>query len=280
MSETNEGRLSTPIEGFGVSSRRRGSRVGEAPLRVKRTKHPRQVEFSIHPDTIKAARFRDREKMSLFMSSDRVNQVGLSHVDRGFFPQFRDNSPNRGTWTTTFRTTDLLEAFATSDGEPYEPQVEVEEETGTLWFPLPYGRSLHILRPYFGYAWHTLDYWICDSFSQQIADDLCFRREPGDSGWLRLEIKRRDDGEILGPFSLDVPDDLLQDPIRNGSPLKEHGFNPWNEDQQTRIRAHVFALVQPLLTPGETQPTAWEIAVYSAEGLRLPESNGPGDQTP
>jgi hypothetical protein len=42
-----------------------------------------------------------------------------------------------------------------------------------------------------------------------------------------------------------VPDELLQDPMRNGSPDKTHGFNPWNPVQHLMITDYLDTEIKP-----------------------------------
>ena len=212
-------------------------------LHIRRYAKPsRQVRFSIHPETVKVAMLRDQGKMTLAIETSRPDRVGLVHIKSGYYPMFRDLTPARGNCTLTLPTEEAADAFVPPDKRVYHPDVVVDPETGSLWFALPDGRSIHSLRPYFLNPWQDLTGFLADWSRQKRS------RAPGNGDRHPSSLIHDprlydfDDTSILGSVSLDVPDELLRDPIRNGSPSKEHGFNPWNEDQKARIKEHLDAV--------------------------------------
>ena len=69
---------------------------------------------------------------------------------------------------------------------------------------------------------------------------------PGSRGWLwRGEPAEFANSincysETGGPRDrIEIPAELLRDPIRNGSVYLEYGFNPWNRGQKAGLVAHL-----------------------------------------
>ena len=237
---------SIPEPALGV---RRRLRCSDKPLRILRAPQcdQRRIDFSDPSETVKLAKFQHGEKMALVFDPNIVTRVGLRHVTSGRHGRFRDNPPRRGYFVITFNTKEMADALIPPDGDGYEPEVEMDPGTGTLWFGMPFGRSVLALSPYFGHAWPNLLDCISEWFNERLHGERVVPgywglRHVSNSYTLRL-YDTEGTHKLLGDVILDIPEgELLQDPIRNGSAFKEHGFNPWNEDQKMQIRAHLESL--------------------------------------
>ncbi len=252
MPESDLSQSTTEIVETTVSRSEYRVRYCDKPLQIKQQAPPwdRRVSFSVHPETVKIAKFRGREKMCFVFDTDKGTRVGLRHTTSRGYPQFRDLSPGRSYFTITFNTKEMADAFIPPGALVYEPEVELDEESGTLWFPLPYSRSIHPLLPTFDHDWPDLSLFVSQWFSGRIAGvPGCWGFSwDSNSRWIKL-YDAHDTDKVLGEVTLDVPHQLLQDPIRNGSAQKEHGFNPWNEDQKLQIMAHLESLIQGFVGP-------------------------------
>ena len=148
----------------------------------------------------------------------------------------------RLTWelrTGFFYTT---EAFLPIDKDHYGTEVQVDQEARTIWWPLPAGRSVNGLSSLLGFEEDTLYEFVQRWF-----------RDKGDNCPLPFKLSDST-GESYDETSylyachtadeaamdwVSIPDELLRDPIRNGSADPSDGYNPWNEEQKARIVSHL-----------------------------------------
>jgi hypothetical protein len=135
---------------------------------------------------------------------------------------------------------DEVDAFFPIGASSYSTDAEIDSSTGTIWFPLPEGRCLYNLEVSFDLDTKTLDWFVESWFADRDKDPpLPFVVTPDghyddETYCQHCSSKTTDSFECV-----DIPADLLRDPIRNGSIYLEHGFNPWNEDQKAQIVAHL-----------------------------------------
>jgi hypothetical protein len=143
--------------------------------------------------------------------------------------------------TCTLYLADEVDAFFPIGESSYSTAVEIEPTTRTIWFPLPKGRCVYNLQVSFDDLERVklvrfLDDWFaardeetplpfvlqCGSYyNAQAYCQHCFSKTTG-----TMEV-------------VEIPTELLQDSIRNGSKYPEDGFNPWNQDQKDQIVAHL-----------------------------------------
>src|SRR5262249_25544545 len=65
-------------------------------------------------------------------------------------------TPHRNECLAVFRTQETADTLVPPDCREDNPEIEVDSESGTIWFPLPRGRSIHTLSAYFGLPWPGL----------------------------------------------------------------------------------------------------------------------------
>jgi hypothetical protein len=190
---------------------------------------------------------------SLVMDPFRPTVVGWRWAPpQGFGPETLANSHSPATpdltdqhWIGFFYavpSTEEADAFFPTGESIYNVVAELDLESGTIWFPLPPGRSLHMLQAALQdfHVESLVDFvggWFVDKHPDY---EYPFEVDFG------LSFPYDDVVSIACPSSTtdlydstDIPAELLRDPIRNGSEDLRHGFNPWNEDQKTRIVAHM-----------------------------------------
>lgn len=96
----------------------------------------------------------------------------------------------------------------------------------SVWFHLPHGRSVHLLKAYFS------PFEDLESFLESWLDGIPRPRESYARG-IRATIQgsfeyfARHTHKTDTRIDVSIPPELLDDPIRNGSAFPPHGFNPW-----------------------------------------------------
>jgi hypothetical protein len=133
------------------------------------------------------------------------------------------------------------DAFFPIGESTYHAEAEIDSEPRTVWFPLPPGRSLHQLGDLLGIDEETLVNFVADWFAEQdsrsaLPFDVDVNVYVYGAEGVRISCLSKTTDAFEG---VDIPAELLRDPIRNGSEYLEHGFNPWNEGQKAEIVAHL-----------------------------------------
>lgn len=148
----------------------------------------------------------------------------------------------RSTWR--FRAGHFFapERFLPAGEDYYGTEARVDREARTIWWPLPKGRSVNRLGDLLGFEEDTLyDFvlrWFWDKgddcpFPFHFTDDTAVSY----SETSYLIACHSEDEEAMDWVS--IPDELLRDPIRNGSDDPSDGYNPWNAGQKSAIVAHL-----------------------------------------
>jgi len=205
----------------------------------------RAVKFKLDKDLCDQAGFKHGDAMVLAFDPDTPMFIGLTadagHTVGRRTPRLQRGGNNGATWTVTLGC-DQVQAFFPQDlRSSYQhswnyPHRDVPPRVGaqSVWFHLPHGRSVHLLKRYFG--------------PFEDLEDLLegwLDRVPRPSGCYTRGIRATPQGsfEYFAHFwnmnkpyiEIVIPSELLDDPIRNGSPFPPHGFNPWNEIQRLKI---------------------------------------------
>lgn len=149
----------------------------------------------------------------------------------------------RLTWTLCLDSYFSAESFLPADTSGYGTEVQVDQKTRTLWWPLPVGRSLNGMCSLLGFEDTSLYHFVTDWFLAKDADrPLPFKLPDDDTGesydedaWM-LACHSEDEAAMAW---ISVPDELLRDPIRNGSTYPSDGYNPWDYGQKAAIVAHL-----------------------------------------
>ena len=222
--------------------------------------------LDIHPDDISA--FLRGRTPSLVMYPSRPAELGWcwpasQESDQGagndphiLFPLL-DTGGAQISFSYSLEAAGEVDAFFPPGDNTYLANVELDPETGSIWFPLPDGRSLHLLDRPLGFEERTIAYFF-EEWLHRRRDQSFFPSIKGlftsDEEYIYVLYPPSapdvlDDAvEWLDSEALMVPEALLQDPIRNGSPNPWHGFNPWNDEQKAKIIAHLE--LQPSELPG------------------------------
>jgi len=148
----------------------------------------------------------------------------------------------RLTWTLRLDYSFSAESFLPVDKKHYGTDVQIDRKARTIWWPLPAGRSVNGLSDLLGFEDHTLyefvQRWFWDKDANRplpfhLSDDTGVSYN--EAAWM---IACHSEDEAAMDW-VSIPDELLRDPIRNGSTDPSDGHNPWNEGQKAAIVAHL-----------------------------------------
>jgi hypothetical protein len=196
--------------------------------------------------------FPDNQSVFLVVDRSRPTVVGWSWTPMSVSDH--ENSYIYGSSSSEFRSDSLeatflyrccdsseIRAFFPIGSRVYEPQVDIDSETGTVWFPLPKGNSVHSLMYTLDCPALSLESLVEDWFAKrEVLSPLSFSVEDV-VGWYNAKESyyscSSKTTEKIGWIA--IPHELLRDPIRNGSDDPASGFNPWNEHQRAAISAHL-----------------------------------------
>ena len=165
-------------------------------------------------------------------------------------PDAQHGSHERSSLEFTYRmdVNSEADAFFPECQTTYLVEAELDAQSRTLWFPLPAGRAIHELSSELDFDEQRLlgfvedwlrpkypelpAFWVADIGSQLYADGfkICFEADYADNFTF-----------------VNIPEEILQDPISNGSEDFDHGFNPWNEEQKSKIVAILDSALPDLI---------------------------------
>src|SRR5262249_15519210 len=77
-------------------------------------------------------------------------------------------TPHRNECLAVFSTQETDDTLVPPDCREDNPEIAVDSESGTNWFPLPRGRSIHTLSAYFGYPWPGLGDFIRNWYVERL----------------------------------------------------------------------------------------------------------------
>ncbi|WP_143206623.1 hypothetical protein [Singulisphaera sp. GP187] len=133
-----------------------------------------------------------------------------------------------------------VESFFPPEEPSYSTSVEIDPTTCTIWLPLPDGRCIYNFDVSFDLGDGNLGNFIQDWFSDRNEKTpLLFQVECGAYYDEQAYYQHCFSKTTRTLLIVEIPAELLQDPIRNGSKYLEYGFNPWNQSQKDRIIIHL-----------------------------------------
>ena len=175
-------------------------------------------------------------------------------------PDDQHGSEEPGAVEFTYRTDsgNPVRALFPEGQSTYEVQAEIDPEGRTIRFPLPLGHCVHSLKGVLGLPedWPLAAFirdWLFDRTPE--ACDFSIDPSQSDSTDQGFEVVFNNEYATENYYKsmhLMVPEELLQDPIANGSLDLEDGFNPWNEEQKARIIAYLDPRLPRLISYFET----------------------------
>ena len=240
--------------------------VPPAELSLTRSRYSSQnntINCVLHAAPEDFPRFSSSGTPRLVLDSSRPTVVGW-RWDQGHDPENldgRNGSSSLYSLAFTYRPPGHSwgQALFAKAESAYRVEVEVDEEERTIWFPLPAGRSVHSLAEELGssiYEWMLVQF-ISDWLFSHTPDTCEFSVDFGqsmstDRGFEVFFTNEDADDDEYKSMHIMIPKDLLQDPIANGSKNLADGFNPWNEEQKSKIIAFLDPFLPRLTSFFET----------------------------